>query len=131
MRCGGGAGSVQDDPISAVGLTWLAERRALQAQALHVAKLDPRYPPYAAYESSRIELARLHAVYSKAADALATALIAERGDPSATLPRETLEEYRARIAARLDAHFAEFAPVVKAINDGEVAYRAVLAGKVR
>jgi hypothetical protein len=31
---------------------------------------------------------------------------------------ETLEEFRARIAARLDEHFAKFAPAIAAINAG-------------
>lgn len=32
--------------------------------------------------------------------------------------RESLEEFRARIAAQLDAHFAKFKPVIDAINAG-------------
>jgi hypothetical protein len=32
--------------------------------------------------------------------------------------RETLEEFRARIGAKLDAHFAKFKPAIDAINAG-------------
>lgn len=31
---------------------------------------------------------------------------------------ETLEEFRSRIAARLDAHFAKLKPAIEAINAG-------------
>lgn len=33
-------------------------------------------------------------------------------------PPESLEEFRVRIAAELDAHFNKFAPVISAINAG-------------
>lgn len=32
--------------------------------------------------------------------------------------KESLEEFRARIAAKLDAHFAKFKPAIDAINAG-------------